>query len=310
MRRRTAISVAIGGACASMIVGADLPYNQTTLPVSQGGKMPTFFHNGVFPIVEVDYASLSLVGSNGSILFTGLAIVPGSKMTFIASVSASPTGALVLCGSAMSPEGKVVPVLLLGNTKGEMKSIVRTSPFFPVSVVFVGENTIAALGRVSDENFKSIPGHKVVRIYDANGKLKAEAVPEETILHNGAHPVQSMRLVSDNERIGLFDLSNGRWGELTQDGVVKRPILALLPLLPVGAKVTGVSLGRKLTTFSVQINDTSQCFDLDESGGKPALKWVAGLKMPPGVTGYRLVGSDVESMVLHTSDNQLIRVQR
>ena len=273
-------------------------FDEVRLPIALGGKPVTRFQNGVFPIVEADLVTLSAVDKTGHILFSATVSVPDARTTAIRSVAVSPGGKLAVAFSAISPDGRPAPGLVFLDKNGAVTSLARTSPFHIASIVFADEGKLAALGRSADDQWKEIPGHRVLRYYDAKGAFLSEALPVESARINGSHPAPGGELMARPAGVAILHREQRVLVEVDGDGKGPMHSWDISLTLPARSEFAGFSYGRSgRRTLAVMTGDQSAFFDLSVAGGKLEARPLA-IQLPPGVHAVSLLGTDGDRLAL------------
>lgn len=313
MNRRAFLS-SIGSAAASLpSIASPSQFEIVPLPLSLGGKPATSIQNGIIPVLEPDLSSFSLIDLTGRLLFSGRLQLPEASITSIRSFAISPRGELVVLSvSALSKDGRLAPALVMATARGVVKAVVRTLPFHIVSITFVDELTLAALGRCTDDQWNEIPGHNVLRFYDLSGQLQAEGFPVETARRVGHHPAQWARLVSGKAKLGFYDRHHVSWQEIDRKGTPLGSPLSLAPLLPKNSEITGVAYDSKdRRVLSVQSDRQTLLFELlQPAPGSARLQEVAGWALPIGVRGATLLGAESDQLVFYAPESRLVLFRR
>ena len=273
-------------------------FDEVRPPIALAGKPVTRFQNGIFPIVEVDLATLSAVDKTGRILFTATVSVPGARTTAIRSIAVSPSGKLAVAVSAISPDGRLAPGLVFLDRNGAVTSLTRTSPFHIASIVFVDESKLAALGRATDDQWNEIPGHKVLRYYDTKGTFLSDSLPVESTRINGGHPALGGELIGRPAGVAILYREHRLLVEVDADGNAPLHVWDFASVLPAKSEFAGFGYGRSgRRTLAAMAGDLSAFFDLSVAGGKLEGRQLA-IQLPPGIHGVTLLGMDGDRLAL------------
>jgi hypothetical protein len=225
------------------------------------------------------------VGSSYSV------VLPGATAQVIRDVTRSADGTAVVLAGGQNQLGDLVSVIVWLAGDGRLIRMVRTEPFAAFTARFTKNGTLWVLGRVPDEKFEDKPGHKILRMYDPQGRLFAERIEVETF--GVSNPAAYARLVSCGDRTGIWMESTREWVELSPDGTMTGRWQ--LPRLP---QALGVECVQQRLYVTVEGPDSARQLELTKLGSKLDATDVTD-RLAAGKSAV-VVGSEGDSLVFYT----------
>lgn len=236
------------------------------------------YKSGFLVAYDSDHATMRAFDKTGALVAVAKLTLPEATTVMIRDVAVAPNGDFVAAVSAQNVSGALSSAIAWVDGRGRLVRAVRTSPFAAARIVFAGDGTLWAVGRVHDEEFRPVPNHDLVRVYDSQGRLIRSLLPSGTFATSQQHPAGEAFLVGGNDRVGLYSAAASEWVEISLSGeILGRWRTAAIPqgtsLMGVGLTSSGdVYLGgfNRTTPTSGHQNDllpSSVLYRLNKSNG-------------------------------------------
>lgn len=198
------------------------------------------YKGGFLVAYDSDHSTMRAFDPSGALVAEAKLALPGAVAARIRDVAVAPNGDFVAAASAQSASGAISSVIAWVDRGGRLVRAVRTSPFAAARIAFAGDGTLWAAGRVHDEQFKPVPNHDLVRVYDSQGRLVGSLLPSGSFSAGQQHPAAEAFLASGKDRMGLYSAAAAEWVEMSLSGeILGRWRTAALPE---GASLIGVGL--------------------------------------------------------------------
>ena len=300
--------------CQQMAPSGDqmaLPTHQTKLQVLNSGSVKYWDKGylvtyGTLDVQKGDPA-VTLYGRDGTVAQKAFVWFDDADSLSIGDAAVSKSGQLIVAGGAMNKNGVVANFIARTDGTGQVKEVIRTTPFLPVHVCATDEDTVWAYGTDRDETGNGIPNSPMLRQYSfKGGQIRAlidrSNLDKSWLLLRGKYPEQ-VNLRCSSTTVTLF---NGNSSEIiTYD--VEKDIVSRTTIdpLPPAIRITGFAATESGSTF-ISFHDRSSSppqsgiFKLVPLGNNKA-KWVpisntVGRYLG-GASAAQLIGADGENLV-------------
>lgn len=196
---------------------------------SHGGPIPRFGY-GRLVHYGLDGVTVTAYKPDGMMAFSQVLSLPEAMAIRIRDVAISSEGKVAAVASAQDRSGRSVSLIVWFGVGGSQIRTVVTSPFAPFKICFSSDGFLWAVGRVHTDSFQTVPGHDLVRRYDAGGKLVQSSLSITDLAPTGkAHPGERTMFIPIGDGVSAFLPSAGEWIEFGPALQVTRRIRAPLP---------------------------------------------------------------------------------
>ncbi len=198
---------------------------ESEVAVSRGIKVIPEYSNGLLVTYDFDSASIWAADENGQVVMQLTLAVPGVSSFHIKDVASRGDGMIAVAASAVS-EGRWSGLILWYSRSGSLLRAVKTAHFGVYSLAFTPDGTLWTVGHQTDEFYKPVSDHPLIRRYDKEGRLVDSLLPVSSIAPTTRGPVppgHECRLAPGPDRMGLFCAQTNDWLEINLAGeIVKR----------------------------------------------------------------------------------------
>ncbi len=224
----------------------------------------------------------------------------------ITDLAAGPNGTI---GAAVSVQAGSPGVYLLWLApNGEVRKIVRTSPFAVYRIVFAADGSLWAAGRIIDHSIhreEDRPAHDVLRKYAPDGTLLQTSLASDSFIsRTGQHPTLRPFFSIQHDRVGFYSRTAEEWVEISNEGEIldrwpglhldRRDILTGLGFLPNGRVYLSVQQYQGNTRPTVY-------YTLDKQQGIWTEVDSTQLYPPDSSRVSRIAGTDGNDLVIVTN---------
>lgn len=198
---------------------------ESEVAVSRGIKVVPEYNNGWLVTYDFDTASIWTADKHGRVIMELTLALPGVSQFHISDVAARSDGTIAVTASAVS-DGRWTGLILWFTRSGTLLRAVKTAHFGIYSLAFTSDGTLWTVGHQTDELYKPVPEHHLIRRYDQDGRLIDFLLPLSSIApgkRGAVPPGHECRLAPGPDRMGLFCAQTGDWLEFNLAGeIVKR----------------------------------------------------------------------------------------
>jgi hypothetical protein len=302
----------LAGSAATLAPGTRLIASGTVkIQTDLGGKrVPNWSGHALVvrdgPIGGPD--ALLAYSKTGQVILNTIFSIPGADRTTLRSWSRGADGALALCGSSFTNDGRGAGFIASISRYGDSQQAVRTVPYVPYLITAASDGTLWTVGRQIDPRHGERSGVNldagVLRHFDRSGRLLAAYIPRSTFRNPVELTTSHGFLIAFADGVGwlhyMDTTGNGHFTEVSSGGDITNYPIPRLPKLTTVLGVDGMAITDSGDVF-VSMRDVgagagSWVFRLD----RPTREWVP-ITLPPGAAQgvTTLYGAEGSDLVFH-----------
>ena len=239
-----------------------------------------------------------------------LIAIPGAQTVWVRGYSHGADGTIAASGEAFDNDGRVGRFVVIFPPGGKAAQLIRTGQYYAHDVAVASDGTVWTAGiealdrkppgsKDASAAFAPFLNSAIIRHFDAQGNLIKSFLPQSAGTNFGSPVLEGTFLVANGTSVAWYCASEGRYLELTPQGIALDVKGVQIPIEP-----TGMS-GFALTTGG-------RVFLSSDSAGHSALhefKKGSNAWVPVAVDSSfeGLFGSDGDNLVTRTHDRFVVR---